>query len=343
MIGFVAKRFSLRSRAPSAPLVARPNPLGSCRCEARRGDLARRMSKPSQSDWQTRQAEEWMKGEHIPSRASSTAREWRHFCFCVLRPFCSRLTLNVFRLRGWMLTPRHHAVPLLALLARASGLSEDELIAATFGKETKDDLSETELAYADKVLSMMEQKIQDVKARDAKARSFILRGKKLYAKGSYGESIPSFEEALACTTADTFVGGEAKMWLALAYDGCGQMDKAKVIYTELKEGHPLPSIRSQAGDLLYLLEAPKLKIREEERLKIPDLTQVDEFRNRRKTQRVPPRQAPKKVTKKSKPTWEEQFMRNSPLVRTFRNRYVQVAFVVISAGLSVYSAVYIKP
>ena len=288
MIGFVAKRLSLRSRAPSAPLVARPVPLGSCRCEARRGDLARRMSKPSQSDWQTRQAEEWMK-------------------------------------------------------ARASGLSEDELIAATFGKETKDDLSETELAYADKVLSMMEQKIQDVKARDAKARSFILRGKKLYAKGSYGESIPSFEEALACTTADTLVGGEAKMWLALAYDGCGQMDKAKIIYTELKEGHPLPSIRSQAGDLLYILEAPKLKIREEERLKIPDLTQVDEFRNRRKTQRVPRRQAPKKVTKKSKPTWEEQFMRNSPLVRTFRNRYVQVAFVVISAGLSVYSAVYIKP
>lgn len=228
--------------------------------------------------------------------------------------------------------------------AKAAGLEDDDLIAATFGKEKKEDLSETELAYADKLVKLMQEKVNTINERDARARAFIARGKKLYAKGDYGESIPIFESAIECTTADTLVGGEASMWLALALDGSGKVEQAKGIYLELKESHPLPSIRSQAGDLLYILEAPKLKIKEEERLKIPDLSEVDEFRNRRKSPRPPggPRKAPKKVMKKRDPTWEDKFMANSRVIRTFKNRYVQVAFLVVSAGLSVYSAMYIK-
>ncbi|QDZ22890.1 hypothetical protein HOP50_09g54390 [Chloropicon primus] len=228
--------------------------------------------------------------------------------------------------------------------AKAAGLEDDDLIAATFGKETKEDLSETELAYADKLVKLMQEKVNTINERDARARAFIARGKKLYAKGGYGESIPAFESAIECTTADTLVGGEASMWLALALDGSGKVEQAKGIYLELKENHPLPSVRSQAGDLLYILEAPKLKIKKEERLMIPDLSQVDEFRNRRKSTRPPggPRKAPKKVVKKKDPTWEDKFVANSRIIRTFKNRYVQVAFLVVSAGLSVYSAVYIK-
>lgn len=228
------------------------------------------------------------------------------------------------------------------LKAKQGGLEDDELVAATFGKESKDELTETELAYADKLRDLMEEKIEAVKRRDQKARSYILEGKKLYAKGAYAESLSRFEAAIGCTTADTLVGGEAKMWLALALDGSGKSDQARAIYVELKEGHPLPSIRSQAGDLLYILDAPKLKIKSEERLKIPDLTDVDDFRNRRRSSPRPTRPRRSNAPKKPrKPTWEDKFVENSPILRTFRNRYVQVAFLVVSVGVSVYSAYYL--
>jgi len=242
----------------------------------------------SQSDWQARQAEEWIK-------------------------------------------------------ARQEGLEEDELVAATFGKENFEDLSETEKKYADKLLSVMQEKIEFVKQRDEKARMEILKGKKEYNKGNYSDSAAFFKSAADCTTSDTLIGGEAKMWLALAFDGSGKIDEARNIYRELKDNHPLPSIRTQAGNLLYILEAPKLKIKEDERLKIPDLSEVDEFRNNRNNKRPlrPPRAA-KKPSKKTKPTWEEKFMQTSPIARTFQNKYFQVAFTVIFTGVSILSAVYLK-
>merc|ERR1739848_420585 len=93
---------------------------------------------------------------------------------------------------------------------------------------------------------------------------------------------------------------------------------------------------------IFLRFSSKLNIREEERLKIPDLQEVDEFRNRRKTTRTTrPRKTPKPL-KKSAPTWEDKFYAKSPVVRAFKNRYVQVAFLVVSTGLSIYGAVYIK-
>jgi len=222
--------------------------------------------------------------------------------------------------------------------AQQQGLDEDELVAATFGKERKEDLSEMEQQYADKLLAMMQRKVKEVKLRDAEAKKQILIGKRAYAKGDYSGSIPFFESALACTASDTLVGGEAQMWLALALDGSGKMERARVIYLDLKENHPLPSIRNQAGDLLYILEAPKLKIKEEERLKIPDLQEVDQYRNRRagRSPRPPPRKKAPPKGKNRPPTWEEKFVANSPVLRTFRNRYVQVAFLVISLAVSIF-------
>jgi len=247
-----------------------------------------RRSSSRQSDWQARQAEEWIK-------------------------------------------------------AKQEGLEEDELVAATFGKDSLDDLSEMEKKYADKLLSVMQEKIEFVKQRDEKARVEIFKGKKEYNKGNYSNAAAFFQSAAGCTTSDTLIGGEAKMWLALAFDGSGKVDEARDIYRELKEGHPLPSIRSQAGNLLYILEAPKLKIKEDERLKIPDMSNVDEFRNNRNSKRPlrPPRAA-KKPKKKGKPTWEEKFMQSSPVARTFQNKYFQVAFTVVFVGVSILSAVYLK-
>ena len=226
--------------------------------------------------------------------------------------------------------------------AQQGGLEEDELVAATFGKSSPDELSDIEKKYADKLLTVMQDKIAEVKKRDSEAREQILRGKKAYTQGNYPTAANYFEQAMACTTTDTLVGGEAKMWLALAFDSSGKQEEARNIYRELKEKHPLPSIRSQAADLLYILEAPKLKISKEERLKIPDLSEVDEFRNRKKTSRiVRPRKMPKSM-KKSAPTWEEKFLQTSPIARTFKNRYFQVAFTVVTISVSIFSAVYLK-
>lgn len=47
------------------------------------------------------------------------------------------------------------------------------------------------------------------------------------------------------------------------------------VYLELEAGHPLPSVRRQAADLRYILEAPKLPLGPDERVEIPVLRDVD--------------------------------------------------------------------
>ena len=64
----------------------------------------------------------------------------------------------------------------------------------------------------------METKIKMIKERDAQVNEIIEKGKSAFSNGKYGNAARLFESALEITTKDTLAGGQAQIWLALAYD-----------------------------------------------------------------------------------------------------------------------------
>ncbi|KAH7857664.1 hypothetical protein Vadar_015180 [Vaccinium darrowii] len=94
-------------------------------------------------------------------------------------------------------------------------------------------------------------------------------GQKAYGKGTYGRAIEFLEGALTIIPRPTLFGGEIQIWLAMAYEANNRHADCIALYKELEKNHPNPSIRRQAGELRYILQAPKLKISQEEMVTIP--------------------------------------------------------------------------
>lgn len=68
-----------------------------------------------------------------------------------------------------------------------------------------------------------------------------------------------------------FFGGkfQIQIWLAMAYEANNRHADCIALYQQLEKKHPSLSIRRQAADLRYILQAPKLKISQEEMVTIP--------------------------------------------------------------------------
>lgn len=62
---------------------------------------------------------------------------------------------------------------------------------------------------------------------------------------------------------------QIQIWLAMAYEANNRHKDCKDLYQQLEKKHPSASIRHQAAELRYILQAPKLKISEEEMVTIP--------------------------------------------------------------------------
>ena len=104
------------------------------------------------------------------------------------------------------------------------------------------------------------------------------------------------------------LGGEIQLWLALAYQvrlsrkapelqikkpatsyilpitsspcispihaltqACGKQLECIELYKSIEKNHPLPKVKRQAAELRYIMEAPKLRIGPDERVKLPIL------------------------------------------------------------------------
>lgn len=61
----------------------------------------------------------------------------------------------------------------------------------------------------------------------------------------------------------------------MAYEANQRHDDCIDLYEQLEKRHPSISIRRQAAELKYILEAPKLKISQEEMVTIPLLNSYD--------------------------------------------------------------------
>lgn len=62
---------------------------------------------------------------------------------------------------------------------------------------------------------------------------------------------------------------QVQIWLAMAYEANNKHNECIALYKKLESSHPSRSVRKQAKDLRYILEAPKLKISKEEMVSIP--------------------------------------------------------------------------
>ncbi|KAL9325349.1 hypothetical protein ACSQ67_005994 [Phaseolus vulgaris] len=105
--------------------------------------------------------------------------------------------------------------------------------------------------------------------RRATAQLMFDLGQKAYGKGSYGRAIEFLEAALTIIPRPTLFGGEIQIWLAMAYEAHNRHKDCIALYRQLENTHPSISIRRQAAELRYILQAPKLKISQEEMVTIP--------------------------------------------------------------------------
>lgn len=94
-------------------------------------------------------------------------------------------------------------------------------------------------------------------------------GQRAYGKGMYGRAIEFLEGALTIIPGPTLFGGEIQIWLAMAYEANNRHKDCITLYRQLELKHPSMSIRRQAAELRYILQAPKLKISQEEMVTIP--------------------------------------------------------------------------
>jgi tetratricopeptide (TPR) repeat protein len=183
----------------------------------------------------------------------------------------------------------------------------------------------------DKLLARAEELERE---KEEKSRLFSA-GKQYYERGQYIKSREALEMALVREGALSPLGGEIQLWLALAYQANGQEDKCIDTYKFLESNHPLPSIRKQAAGLRYIMEAPKIKLRDDEKVQIPVFDNLDRNLGNKTNRPIRPRTSPKKQRKK---TWDEEFWENyTPPGGSLRNRYVIVAAVIVAMALAWYS------
>ncbi|XP_056165877.1 uncharacterized protein LOC115672141 isoform X2 [Syzygium oleosum] len=128
---------------------------------------------------------------------------------------------------------------------------------------------ETEEEKKMRVRKELEKVAKEQAERRATAQLMFELGQKAYGKGMYGRAIEFLEGALTIIPRPTLFGGEIQIWLAMAYEANNRHADCIALYQQLEKKHPIISIRRQAAELKYILQAPKLKISQEEMVTIP--------------------------------------------------------------------------
>ena len=101
------------------------------------------------------------------------------------------------------------------------------------------------------------------------------RGQSSFERGQYREAVDHFRQAQSRVEDASALGGEIQLWLVMAYDAVGERDAAIALCRQLGT-HPDRTTRKQSQRVLYILEAPKLKLRPEWLTQIPDLSDVSD-------------------------------------------------------------------
>ncbi|XP_050206678.1 uncharacterized protein LOC126656206 [Mercurialis annua] len=135
--------------------------------------------------------------------------------------------------------------------------------------ERDEDKEESEEEKKTRVRKELEKVAREQAERRETAQLMFELGQKAYGRGTYARAIEFLEAALTIIPRSTLFGGEIQIWLAMAYEANKRHKDCIALYRQLERNHPSISIRRQAADLRYILQAPKLKISQEEMVTIP--------------------------------------------------------------------------
>ncbi|XP_077250524.1 tetratricopeptide repeat (TPR)-like superfamily protein isoform X1 [Tasmannia lanceolata] len=128
---------------------------------------------------------------------------------------------------------------------------------------------ETEEEKKNRVRKELEKLAKEQAERRETAKLMFELGQRAYGRGMYGRSIEFLEGALTIIPRPTLFGGEIQIWLAMAYEANNRHGDCIALYKQLEMKHPSVTIRRQAAELRYILQAPKLKISQDEMVTIP--------------------------------------------------------------------------
>jgi len=225
-----------------------------------------------------------------------------------------------------------------------AGLSPDEMtameLAAGASSGPVAELTEAQRAYAQAVRARLEQRAAELAREDAARRAREARnfeaGKLLYERGEYRRCVEALELAVEDAGGKgTQLGGEAAMWLALGYQAVGREQDCGDLYRWLEQNHPNKRLRKQAGDLRYILEAPKLELSPDERVTVPVISSADAWKagGRRSSVSSSLRKKGGGGGGGEKKPWERDVTGAGILPDAW---YVRVAWVVVIVGTGVY-------
>lgn len=226
----------------------------------------------------------------------------------------------------------------------AKNLEEDFLVAVELGATSRDELSEAQLEYVDKIKEALARRAGELAAEEAERRereaAFLEAGKKAYERGQYESAVSFLEKAVEQAGRGSVLGGEAMMWLALGYQACGREQECIDTYKWLEDNHPVPKVKKQAADLRYIMEAPKLELSPDERVTIPLLNSDDSWVKKGRKSPYTPRYNPAVVPKakaKGGSYWDSVDW-DAPLLPFVPDKwYVRVAWAVLLLGLTAYA------
>ncbi len=100
-------------------------------------------------------------------------------------------------------------------------------------------------------------------------------GQIAFERGEYRQAVSCLLAAVAQVQPNTRIGGEAQVWLAIAFEAAGQIQEAQAICQKLSN-HPNLDTRQASKRMLYIMQAPELTRRDEWLIKIPDLTHIED-------------------------------------------------------------------
>ena len=118
--------------------------------------------------------------------------------------------------------------------------------------------------------------IDDISLEASRAQECLIRGKAAFEAGLYREAIELLRqgEGVQGEARSMATDGELKTWLVMAYEASGDRSAALNL-CRIVSRHPHGQTRDQGKRLLYILEAPKLKMKSEWLVEIPDLSHLE--------------------------------------------------------------------
>ncbi|KAL0327293.1 UNVERIFIED_CONTAM: hypothetical protein Sangu_1807300 [Sesamum angustifolium] len=136
------------------------------------------------------------------------------------------------------------------------------------GNGVEDELGEDEGLDWEKEMRRRAQEIQDMRELEKKAEELQYEVDQEYGDGDdkSGQNEETEEEKRTRVRKEL---EKIQIWLAMAYEANNRHADCIALYQQLEKQHPSVSIRRQAAELRYILQAPKLKISQEEMVTIP--------------------------------------------------------------------------